>query len=470
MHIRLPAALLALLGVLVLPACGSSLDEQRLRGANGALTRRVTIGENTTNIGLGSQAKPIAGSAGAGTGGAPAESVPGALTTGGGSATGGGAIGAGSAGTGAAATSDPGHDILLGSFGTGSGPIGAQLATIPIAVRAWMADVNARGGLSGHRVKVIFGDDGGDPGKALAIVKRMVEQDKVLAFIGTYGATTIQAVTSYLEQRQIPVIGSEGGNPIEDVSPMVFDPQLSADAGPGSAIVTTLVNQSPARKLALMYCREAATCTNGGSRVKQYAAKYGVNIVFETQVSLAQPDFTAEMITARNRGADAVAIYIDVNSFVRAEQAAHRQGYRPQFVGGVAINEEAFKVGGKDVEGTISSAATVPYATSSKLADYRSAVARYVPGGAPGGTGASAWVAGKLLERVARGLPASPTTADILRGLYALHGDDLGGLVPPLTFPKGAHGKVNLCSVPVKFQNGGWTAPKGDSFLCAPPL
>jgi hypothetical protein len=40
--------------------------------------------------------------------------------------------------------------IVLGSFGVGSGPLGALVAPIPVAVRAWAADVNTRGGLGGH--------------------------------------------------------------------------------------------------------------------------------------------------------------------------------------------------------------------------------------------------------------------------------------------------------------------------------
>src|SRR5436190_1683195 len=89
--------------------------------------------------------------------------------------------------------------IVFGTFGTGSGVIGRAVQPIITADKAWSADVNARGGVAGHPVKLLFGDDGGDPAAALAIAKRMVEQDKVVAFIGTYLVTTTLAVTPYLE-------------------------------------------------------------------------------------------------------------------------------------------------------------------------------------------------------------------------------------------------------------------------------
>src|SRR5437016_911123 len=131
----------------------------------------------------------------------------------------------GAAGPGPAGRAGPGAakaPIVLGTFGTGSGVIGRAVQPIITADKAWSADVNARGGLAGHPVKLIFGDDGGDPAAALAIAKRMVEQDKVVAFIGTYLVTTTPAVTPYLEQVGVPMIGGPGGNEIEDHSPMVF--------------------------------------------------------------------------------------------------------------------------------------------------------------------------------------------------------------------------------------------------------
>src|SRR5262245_27469381 len=81
----------------------------------------------------------------------------------------------GAAGSGGAKT-----PIVFGTFGTGSGVIGRAVQPIITADKAWSADINARGGLAGHPVRLIFGDDGGDPAAALAIAKRMVEQDKVV--------------------------------------------------------------------------------------------------------------------------------------------------------------------------------------------------------------------------------------------------------------------------------------------------
>lgn len=356
--------------------------------------------------------------------------------------------------------------ILFGTLGTGSGVIGRAVQPIITANKAWSADVNARGGLAGHPVKLIFGDDGGDPGAALAIAKRMVEQDKVVAFIGTYLVTTTPAVTPYLEQVGVPMIGGPGGNEIEDHSPMVFNPQTGSDEALGHIVHLTVTSQSDKRKMSILYCREASSCKQQRDRAFQFASLYGMKIVYEAQVSIAQPDFTAEVIAARNAGAEIVTMLTDEQTIVRVARSAHRQGWNPLVTGTYTANAEVMQT--SDAEGVLGMAATVPYRSSPKMKPYLDAVALHVPDGALGGYGATAWVQLKLVERLSEGFrDRNPTTKDYLDALYALKGETIGGLVPPITFNRGGHAHVNMCGYPIKVAKAKLTAPLGEHYVCA---
>jgi branched-chain amino acid transport system substrate-binding protein len=44
------------------------------------------------------------------------------------------------------------------------------------ALQVWTASINARGGLNGHRVRLIVADDGGDPARSKALVQDAVER------------------------------------------------------------------------------------------------------------------------------------------------------------------------------------------------------------------------------------------------------------------------------------------------------
>src|SRR5207244_12545669 len=138
--------------------------------------------------------------------------------------------------------------------------------------RAWVAAVNARGGLGGHRVRLVTGDDGGDPARALALARRMVDEDHVSAFYAHVMVTTLQAVLPFLEENKIPAIGSCNCVPVGANSPMVFTMGTGPDLGFAFAMVLPLAGYSPERKVSLIYCREAAGCAHGADNIKKYVA------------------------------------------------------------------------------------------------------------------------------------------------------------------------------------------------------
>ncbi|HET9772699.1 MAG TPA: ABC transporter substrate-binding protein, partial [Acidimicrobiia bacterium] len=188
-------------------------------GGGGGGSPAVPAGGNTTRSGAGSSApSPSAATAAAPAAGKPSPDAPGGAAPGRSAPAPGEAPAAGLGPAPAPSPSGPKPEVLFGSIGTSSGPIGANVVSSPTGTKAWVADINARGGLAGHPVRVVFADDGGDPQRALAIARRMVEQDKVVAIFNFFGLTSLQGAIPYLEQKQVPILGAEGGNPAADHS------------------------------------------------------------------------------------------------------------------------------------------------------------------------------------------------------------------------------------------------------------
>src|SRR5438477_322175 len=88
----------------------------------------------------------------------------------------------------------------------------------------------------------------------------------------------------------------------------------AAGTGAGRSSLSTLVAQSAARKVAFIYCAEAESCSNQHKRVQEYAPVLGAKLVYDAQVSIAAPDYTAQVLAARNAGADAVVMVLDYAS------------------------------------------------------------------------------------------------------------------------------------------------------------
>jgi branched-chain amino acid transport system substrate-binding protein len=502
------AAAVAVAAILVSGACGSRLGEQRLQASLGLLPGTIVAGhlaaaEESRQSATGA-ATPAAPSD-PGTGGSPSgvqdparrqkassgsPGVPGPAASSGrpnSPAAGGSNRSAGPGATGAAAggpgpgappAAQPGGavppkgsgaDIVFGSFGVQTGVLGAITRPAPAGVRAWAASLNSRGGLNGHRVRIVVGDDGGEPGRTQVVVRRMVEQDHVVAFLNHF-SFTLYAALPYLESRGVPVIGGTNSSEAEDRSAVVFQPLLGADDGIAWSFLLAVAAQTPKKKIALVYCREVTQCEHQRGGIKSKLPYAGLEFVYEAQVSLAQPDYTAEMLGAQRAGAEVVMGLIDTASLIRLARSAHRQGYHPLFTGPHNLESDQTMSGGEEIEGLLVPSRLPPYTTSPKLADYRRAMADYQPGEPLGGFGSGGFVVGKLLEKLAPVIAEPVSSETLVAALYTLRGETLGGLLPGITFPRTPdRSQVNLCIVPTVIRAGTFVAhDPAESFACAP--
>jgi branched-chain amino acid transport system substrate-binding protein len=449
-------------------------------GANPAVAAPVPAGPSTkAAAGKASAGAEAPGSAASATaGGSPSGSkAPGPAPSSAAAASAAPGTPAPSPGAGAAPVKPggPKSTILLGSFGQESGPIGALVQPTIAAAKAWAADVNARGGVNGHPVTVSFADDGGDPNRALSIVRNFVEKDKVLAIFAEHGPVTVAAVMPYLEQKGVPRVGSVEGNAAVDTSPMSFQPTVGADKGTSWSHILPLHEMAPnAKKIYTIYCREVQNCKNFNDHITSggFAKQLGMEVVGSSQSSLAQPSYTAEIVAAKSAGADAIVVIMENASVARVARDAKRQGGNLIIATQQSMDTESFyKNGGDAVEGVIGGTATAAWAYSAKMKPYRDAMDRYAPGAEKGDFGAAAWASGKLLEAGGARLSDNPGPAELLVGLHALRNETLGGILPPLTFPQGrSRVNVNHCLVVGKVVNGKFAMKDNDpdKFVCAP--
>ncbi|HET9770874.1 MAG TPA: ABC transporter substrate-binding protein, partial [Acidimicrobiia bacterium] len=345
-------------------------------------------------------------------------------------------------------------EIVLGSFGVEAGPLGSIAALAPPAIRAWVADVNARGGLNGHPVRVIMADDGGDPARAQAIVRQMVEKDKVVAFFYPYVIGTLVPVLPYLEEKGIPVLGQMGAESYADTSTVVFQPFLNPLKGTAWGFLLSMSQQTEKKKVGIVWCREVVACKVVRDGMKSYVPYNGLDVVYDAQVTLAQPDYTAEVLRAQQAGVEILAILADNATVNRVAQSAHRQNFRPVLASTHNIQDSSSVAFAGELDGLITYSRVPPY-TSPKFADYVRAMNTYQPKAAMGEIGAAGWAMGKLVEaRVAPLLDADPSPAEIMESMYSIRNEALGGLLPGVTFPRQKdRTEVNLCVVPVAFKD-----------------
>ncbi len=74
-------------------------------------------------------------------------------------------------------------------------------------------EVNANGGWLGRQVEAVGYDTKGDSMEAVNAVKRLTSQDKVVAIIGPNASGQAIAISSVLEEAQVPEIATVATNP-----------------------------------------------------------------------------------------------------------------------------------------------------------------------------------------------------------------------------------------------------------------
>jgi branched-chain amino acid transport system substrate-binding protein len=207
----------------------------------------------------------------------------------------------------AGAMAEPGvtdDKIILGAVDPLTGPPSLLGKAHSLALKVWQEDVNARGGINGRKVEIVFEDDGYVPARALQALKKMVEVDDIFGLIGTSGSSQLAAMMPLINELGIPTLNNMAVNSHHFDPPLnplfVVGPTYCQEIGAG---MTYLVEELGLKdeKYAIAFQDDEF-----GDDVRcGYLAgieKYGLNNVLEIKFKRGQKDFSAEMLRARAAG------------------------------------------------------------------------------------------------------------------------------------------------------------------------
>jgi len=350
------------------------------------------------------------------------------------------ACGDDSAASPSAQTTLAGDPIVIGTICSCSGVQAAALGKSSEGISAWVKMINDAGGLNGHPVKLVIKDDAGDPAKALQSAKELVEQEKVVAIVGETSVAD-QAFQQYVEEKQIPVVGGLAPEKTFLVSPDFFP------SGTSSVVATygmmKEAKAAGATSIGVLYCAESPVCADVDGLGKAFSQMIGTG--WESgSISATQPNYTASCLSMKDSGADALFLAHNASVTVRVAADCAKAGYEPTEVGQLnAIDAAA--IASPDFDGAILTGANAAYTDENVpgIKEFRDAVEAYHPGL----TGdkqfnilvLQSWAGAKLFQAAAEAVKLSPTStsADVLKGLYSLKDETLGGISAPLNFAKG---------------------------------
>lgn len=116
--------------------------------------------------------------------------------------------------TGCAAGSDNAEEaqpIRIGAVSSITGP--APFPEVPGAAQAMFDRVNAEGGINGRLIEFFSEDDGADPAQASQAARRLVDENEVVAFVGSASLVECSANAAFYAQREVVSISGTGVEP-----------------------------------------------------------------------------------------------------------------------------------------------------------------------------------------------------------------------------------------------------------------
>lgn len=152
-----------------------------------------------------------------------------------------------------------GDTIKIGTVRPASGPY-AIYDQVTAGLDGFVKSVNSSGGVKAgdgkqYKLELIKEDDGYDPARTPALVKKLVEQDQVFALVGDIGTETNLSVRDYLTQKCVPNISLATGSPQWGNNKQYpwYIAGLPSYATEAHAWIEYLKKANPKAKIALLY-------------------------------------------------------------------------------------------------------------------------------------------------------------------------------------------------------------------------
>jgi branched-chain amino acid transport system substrate-binding protein len=334
--------------------------------------------------------------------------------------------------------------IKVGVVCSCTGAAGAAFVLVTDGYLAWAKATNAKGGIAGHHIDVIDVNDQSTPGTSITEAHQLVSDGVVAVMVSSL---VQQAILPVFAAAGIPVVGEAYGVAGLPQNTDVFG--TTDTIAPASLSATEDVDLAKAahvKKMAYLYETTAASTGLTTAVLQAAAAKAGIKIVYSVATSLTQTNYEAECIAAQQAGAtgliDGAGAPINVENVATS---CSLENYDPvYFVSAQNWNGISAPLA-KD--SYMSSATAPPFDTAiPAIKLWRATVNKYFPGDLSNSNldpevQISTYEGGLLLHDalIAAHLTSSQkvTSKLIVKGLYALKGDSLGGLAPPITYEHG---------------------------------
>jgi branched-chain amino acid transport system substrate-binding protein len=234
-------------------------------------------------------------------------------------------------------------EIVIGMWLPLSGNAASLYAPIGKAHEAYFKMLNEQGGIHGRKIKYVQEDDQYDPTKTVPLVKKMVEEDKVFAFVGGLGTPNGVAVLDYVTRNKVPHIAPSSGSGkwSEPVQPGYYAWQLNYKTE--ANILVNYGTQTLAKKKFAIFYQNDDFGKEGYNEAKVQIQKRGGELVAEVAYNTSDTDYSAHALKLQQSGAEAVLTWAVPTPFAALMRESGKIAFKPTWLNSAVVNDASVR-------------------------------------------------------------------------------------------------------------------------------
>jgi len=242
------------------------------------------------------------------------------------------------------AAAQSGAPIRIGFSMALTGGLAPNGKSALLAQKIWEDDVNAKGGMLGRPVKLLYYDDQTNPATVPGIYTKLIDVDKVELIVGGYGTNMLAPAMPVIMQKNKVIVGLLGlGVNSEFNYPRYFvmipsgpDPKPSFTKG----FIDLAMAQNPKPQRIAIVAADAEFAVNASDGALENAKKHRLNVVYNNRYPPNTTDFAPIVRAIAATNPDIVVVCSYPPDTVGIVRAVNEIGFKPKMIGGGMVGTQ----------------------------------------------------------------------------------------------------------------------------------
>jgi branched-chain amino acid transport system substrate-binding protein len=232
-------------------------------------------------------------------------------------------------------------ELVLGFLTAETGPFVSLSRTNEVAARIAVDEINAAGGVNGKKVRYIAFDTAGNPGQTVVGLRKLAEDDKVLAIIGPFSSGQVQVAAPAADRNGVVIMAMASSAP-KLVANFKYAFRNTSDEGyMFDRVMRTLKTKGyPMATGAVAYANDDTISRVMGEKVlPALMQKNGVQMKGSVDFKLGAFDLSPQVSQLKANPTDLVGVGAPPEAAIKLAQEMRRQGHQGRLVAGSTIND-----------------------------------------------------------------------------------------------------------------------------------